>query len=195
MFTGNKVTVHRGVDMPNKRPSALTMEWESKKALVGGSYISEMSNGTLAVLAFDATAGKMVMKKVLVANYAAQANLDADREFLYITYQGSEEPKSNYFDISDSFVKLRDCFMTVQLSSAISDADWAAVQAEVLDPSLGSKPLGLSLGVDHADGSLTTEPFTPNGGAAIFAGHYVITGTRIVEARTEDGAKLVTFVC
>lgn len=189
MNINNKTQIRRGVNFADKKSSALSLEWASAVELEGGDLCA------LITVSGEAKFNKMdptTLSSTIVTNLGGSASthqtkIDAVRDFIYICWQGADETENEFFPISDTFVKIKDCYFVMELKD-VSAAQWATAA------------VGDCLVVDD-NGFIGTKSITADNtstDALSFDGSHAvnISGTQVVAVNQDtDGDYLITVVC
>lgn len=192
MNINSKINVRRGVNFADKDAAALTLEWKSNGSIESGDLAAMAPVSGEAVMR-TVVFGSSDITDAMVTNVGGTTStlttkVAAFRNFLYVCYQGSEETENEFFPVVDSFVKLSDLYVDLELKD-IDSTQW------------GESAVGDCLDVDD-NGFLGTYSITSNNsdtdansydGATSTA---PITGTMVV-AKTQDtdGDYIVSVIC
>lgn len=198
MHIDNKIQIKRGVNLQDPSTSAgLTLEWTG----YGATRATRPSGCDLVVLMPDqansATSATPLMYSFPNAVSVFGATLDAtfmsvNREFFYVTWQGSEQTENSFITVRDHYVKLKDVYATIELKS-ITAAQYAEIE------------IGDTIDIDDA-GLVGTHSIATAGGAgnylAVLPGntHVAVAGTKVVAKTTSTDSSgatvyLIDVVC
>ena len=198
MHIDNKIQIKRGVNLTDPSTSAgLTLEWMG----YGATRATRPSGCDLVVLmpdqASSATTATPLMYSFPDAVTVFGSTLDAafiglNREFIYVTWQGSEQTENSFIQVRDHYIKLKDIYGTVELKD-ITAAQYAEIE------------IGDTVDVDDV-GFIGTHSIVTAGGVgkylAVLPGntHVEITGTKVVAKTTSTDSSgatvyLIDVVC
>lgn len=197
MNRNNKTVARRGVDFANpKRPSALTLDWTQKADanLIGNTLCyMDPTDASPELNKFPAGATAFYDRvKAAITEFVGidtnettklQSAMDFMRAFVYVTFQGLEEPYNQYLRPRDEFIKMHDVFVRLALRD-LTPAQAASLKAgQILMIDTNGKVGFTGLGAAQADDSAKFH----------FTGSFVamISGAMLLSFQTDTDGVLV----